>query len=52
MGECMLILHFFLGMPPLTDVSFVFLMQVGLVLGFLTGYPAVRLLVQRGVKTA
>jgi hypothetical protein len=52
MGGWMLILHFFLGMPPLTDVSFLFLMQVGLVLGFLTGYPAVRLLVQRGVKIA
>lgn len=50
MGGWMVVLHLFLGMPPLTDVSFFFLMQVGLVLGFLTGYPAVRLLEQRGIK--
>jgi hypothetical protein len=38
-------------MPPLTDVTFLFLMQVGLILGFITGYPAVLWLVRRGIKT-
>ncbi|MDQ3637426.1 MAG: DUF4396 domain-containing protein [Actinomycetota bacterium] len=51
MGGWMLVLHFLFFMPPLTDVTFLFLMQVGLILGFLTGYPAVLWLVQRGVKT-
>jgi hypothetical protein len=51
MGGWMLVLHFLLFMPPLTDVTFLFLMQVGLILGFLTGYPAVLLLVRRGIKT-
>lgn len=52
MGGWMLLLHFGWVMPAVTDVTFVFLMQVGLVLGFLTGYPMVRLLLARGVKTA
>ena len=52
MGGWMLIMHFLLFMPPLTDVTFLFLMQVGLILGFLTGYPAVLWLVRRGTKTA
>jgi len=47
----MLVLHFLLFMPPPSDVTFVFLMQVGLVLGFLTGHPAVLWLVRRGIKT-
>ena len=51
MGGWMLIMHYLLFMPPLTDVTFVFLMQVGLILGFLTGYPAVLWLVRRGIKT-
>ncbi|MDQ3428864.1 MAG: DUF4396 domain-containing protein [Actinomycetota bacterium] len=51
MGGWMLVMHFLLFMPPLTDVTFLFLMQVGLILGFLTGYPAVLWLVRRGVKT-
>jgi len=51
MGGWMLVLHFLLFMPPLTDVTFLFLMQVGLILGFLTGYPAVLWLVRRGIKT-
>lgn len=46
----MLFLAFGWVMPPVTDVTFYFLMQIGLTLGFLTGYPMVRLLVQRGVK--
>lgn len=51
MGGWMLVMHFLLFMPPLTDVTFLFLMQVGLILGFLTGYPAVLWLVRRGTKT-
>ncbi|CAA9318899.1 MAG: hypothetical protein AVDCRST_MAG07-1103, partial [uncultured Frankineae bacterium] len=39
-------------MPPAASVSFLFLMQIGIVLGFLTGYPAVALLLQRGTKVA
>ncbi len=50
MGGWMLVLHFALFMPPPTDVAFLFLMQVGLILGFLTGYPAVLWLVRRGTK--
>lgn len=50
MGGWMLFLAFGWVMPPVTDVTFYFLMQIGLTLGFLTGYPMVRLLVQRGVK--
>ena len=52
MGGWMLFLHFGWVMPPVTDVEFLFLMQVGLVLGFLTGYPMVRFLLARGVKAA
>ncbi len=50
MGGWMLFLHFGWVMPSVTDVTFLFLMQVGLILGFLTGYPMVRFLVARGVK--
>ena len=32
-------------------MTFLFLMQVGLILGFLTGYPAVLWLVRQGFKT-
>ena len=52
MGGWMLVMHFLLFMPPLTDVTFLFLMQVGLILGFLTGYPAVLWLLRRGTKAA
>ena len=52
MGGWMLVLHFNELMPPLTSVTFVFLMQIGIVLGFLTGYPAVALLLKRGTKVA
>jgi hypothetical protein len=52
MGGWMLVMHYLLFMPPLTDVTFLFLMQVGLVLGFLTGYPAVLWLLRRGTKAA
>lgn len=47
MGGWMLFLHFFWIMPPPTDVAFLFLMQVGLVLGFLTGYPVMAWLATR-----
>lgn len=50
MGGWMLLLHFGGYMPPVTSVSFLFLMQVGIVLGFITGYPAVALLLRRGTK--
>ena len=50
MGGWMLLLHFNELLPPLTSVSFLFLMQIGIVLGFLTGYPAVALLLKRGTK--
>jgi len=50
MGGWMLFLHFGWVMPSVTDVTFLFLMQIGLILGFLTGYPMVRFLVARGVK--
>ena len=52
MGGWMLVLHYGELMPPLTSVSFLFLMQVGIVLGFLTGYPAVAALLRRGAKVA
>ncbi len=50
MGGWMLFLHFSAFMPAPTDVAFLFLMQIGLILGFLTGYPAVAWLVGRGTK--
>jgi hypothetical protein len=50
MGGWMLFLHFVWIMPPPTDIAFLFLMQIGLILGFLTGYPAVAWLVGRGTK--
>ena len=52
MGGWMLVMHYLLFMPPLTDVTFLFLMQVGLILGFLTGYPAILWLLRRGTKAA
>ena len=50
MGGWMLFMHFGNFMPAPTDISFFFLMQIGLVLGFLTAYPAVRWLILRRVK--
>lgn len=52
MGGWMLVLHFNELLPPLTSVNFLFLMQIGIVLGFLTGYPAIALLLKRGTKVA
>lgn len=43
----MLLLHFNDLMPPVTEGSFWFLMQMGVILGLLTGYPAVSWLVRR-----
>ncbi len=47
MGGWMLLLHFNSAMPAPGDVAFLFLMQIGIALGFLTGYPAVALLLRR-----
>ena len=52
MGGWMLLLHFNELMPPPASMSFLFLMQIGIVLGFLTGYPAVAMLLKRGAKVA
>ncbi len=52
MGGWMLVMHFGNFMPAPTDISFFFLMQIGLVLGFLTAYPAVRALIRRRVTVA
>jgi len=43
----MLLLHFNDLMPPVTESAFWFLMQIGVVLGLLTGYPAVKWLTRR-----
>jgi hypothetical protein len=47
MGGWMLLLHFNALMPAATQASFWFLMQIGVVLGLITGYPAVAYLVRR-----
>lgn len=39
MGGSMVFLHFAELMPPATEASFWLLMQIGIVLGLLTGYP-------------
>ncbi len=52
MGGWMLVLHYNELLPALTSVSFLFLMQIGILLGFLTGYPAVAMLLKRGTKAA
>lgn len=39
MGGWMVFLHFAELMPPATDATFWFLMQIGIVFGLLTGYP-------------
>ncbi len=52
MGGWMLLLHFDELMPAPTDVTFLFLMQIGIILGFLTGLPAVAALLKRGSKPA
>ncbi len=52
MGGWMLLLHVNELMPAPGEVTFLFLMQIGIALGFLTGYPAVALLLKRGSKPA
>ena len=47
MGGWMLLLHFNEYMPPATEGAFWFLMQLGIVLGLLTGYPVVSWLARR-----
>ncbi len=47
MGGWMLLLHFNEFMPPATEGTFWFLMQLGIVLGLATGYPAVAWLTRR-----
>ncbi len=41
MGGWMLLLHYNEFMPPATEGTFWFLMQIGILLGLATGYPAV-----------
>ena len=48
MGGWMVALHYNELMPPATEGSFWFLMQLGVLLGLVTGYPAARWLVGRG----
>ena len=43
----MLLLHLNDAMPAVTESSFWFLMQVGVVIGLATGYPAVKWLLSR-----
>jgi hypothetical protein len=46
----MLLLHFTENMPDVSDIRFTVAMQVGLVLGTLTAFPALRLLAARRLK--
>ncbi len=48
MGATTLTVAFLLGYPP-TTMAFWFVMWGGLLLGFMTAYPMVRWLLQRGV---
>ncbi len=52
MGGWMLLLHFNEYMPAATEGSFWFLMQIGIVLGLATGYPAVKWLTRNQRATA
>ncbi len=52
MGGWMLLLHFNALMPAATAASFWFLMQIGVVLGLMTGYPAVAWLARRNRSAA
>lgn len=52
MGGWMLLLHYGQAMPPATEGSFWFLMQVGVVLGLATGWPAARWAAERWPATA
>ena len=48
----MLVQHDTDSMPAAGDMRFTFLMQVGLILGTLTAYPAMRWLAARGTRVA
>ncbi len=48
----MLLLHFNDLMPPVTDSTFWFLMQMGVIRGLVTGYPAVSWLLRRDQTVA
>ncbi len=48
----MLTLYYTENMPAAGDVRFTFMMQIGLILGTLTAYPAMRFLASRGTKVA
>lgn len=48
----MLLLHFNDAMPPVSDGTFWFLMQVGVIVGLATGYPAVKWLLGRNPSIA
>lgn len=48
MGGWMLLLHYNAFMPPATEGTFWFLMQLGILLGLVTAYPAVSWLARRG----
>ena len=52
MGGWMLLLHFNEFMPPATEGTFWFLMQMGVILGLLTAYPAVSWLLHRNRAVA
>ena len=52
MGGWMLLLHYTETMPPATDAAFWMLMQVGIVLGVITGFPAVRHFQRRRTTSA
>lgn len=43
----MLLLYYNSAMPPVTESTFWFLMQVGVIVGLVTGYPAVKWLLRR-----
>lgn len=43
----MLLLHYNNAMPPVTESTFWFLMQLGVIVGLVTGYPAVKMLLSR-----
>lgn len=47
----MLVLHFNALMPPVTSVNFLFLMQIGNLLGLLVSLPVVAFLLTRGITS-
>jgi hypothetical protein len=51
MAGWMLLLHFTEYMPPASEGSFWFLMQIGIVLGLATGYPVAVALARKGRVT-